>query len=362
MKRILGIETSCDETAAAIVSNGFNIESGIIASQIDRHAAYGGVIPELAAREHLRVIDTVVHQALEAAGISRLKEIDGIAVTQGPGLVPALLVGLSYAKGLAVTSGLPIVGVNHFSAHIYGAFFGVGKERIADGSLWPAAALVVSGGHTALLIIEANGGIRLLGQTLDDAAGEAFDKAAKLLGLGYPGGPIIQKTAARGNPNAFHFPRSLTPSSGKKMRDEDRFNFSFSGLKTALYYHCKKLPDGTLPEGEFLYDTVASYQEAIIDVLTRKTLDAVKFTGARSLVVAGGVACNGPLRERFQQKTPANVTLCMAPPKLCTDNAVMVAGLGFHQLEAGERLDLSADVYPKLPRVSRFPAVGFKED
>lgn len=355
MKKILGIETSCDETAASVVADGLTELSGVIASQADQHAAYGGVIPELAAREHLRVMDSVVKTALKEAGISSIRELDGIAVTQGPGLVPALLVGLSYAKGLSATSGVPLVGVNHFLAHIYGALMDDGDTFLQNPKTYPAVALVVSGGHSAILVIERGGAVRVLGQTLDDAAGEAFDKAAKLLELGYPGGPVIQKTGAKGDPQAYRFPRSLTLSSGRKMRDEDRFNFSFSGLKTALLYHCRQHCGHTLPEGQFLYDTVASYQEAIVDVLVRKTMDAVRFSGARTLICAGGVACNGPLRERLKSLTPQEVRLALAPPKRCTDNAVMVAGLGFHLYRQKQWMDLGADVYAKLPQVSFFP-------
>lgn len=350
--KILGIETSCDETAAAIVENGYTLHSSIIASQIAKHAAYGGVIPELAAREHLGCIDQVIKQAVKDAKM-KLNEIDAIAVTQGPGLIPALLVGNAYAKSLSFSLQKPLIGVNHFLGHIYASFLDSGAELAQDAKNYPVMALVVSGGHTALILIEANGEAKLLGQTLDDAAGEAFDKAAKLLGLGYPGGPIIQKLGALGDKSKYHFPRSFTPSAGKKLRDEDQLMFSFSGVKTALLYHVQKFPQPLCDA--LLYDTIASYQEAIIDVLTYKTFLAAQKFNARSIVVCGGVACNGPLRERFTQLCPKDIKLYLARPVNCTDNAVMIAGLAYHQMLRGEVMDIKADVYAKLPMLSQFP-------
>lgn len=355
MTTLLGIESSCDETAVSVVIDGLEVRANVIASQAAQHAQFGGVIPELAAREHLKVIDQVVAEALAQAQLKSIQDVDAIAVTQGPGLVPALLVGFSYAKALAATSGKPLIGVNHFQAHIYGALMGESSEFIHDAANWPMLALVVSGGHTAILKIEANGTMEIIGQTLDDAAGEAFDKAAKLLNLGYPGGPVIQKTAAKGDPKKYHFPRSLIPSSGRKVRSEDRFNFSFSGLKTALLYHCQSFRADAQIEGQLLYDTVASYQEAIIDVLVTKTLDALFYYHCKTLILAGGVACNQPLRERFMEKTPQNVHLCIAKPILCTDNAAMVGGLAYYQYLAHDFIPNNSEVFAKLPSVTHYP-------
>ena len=241
MTLILGIESSCDETAAAVVEDGFRVLSSEVASQIAKDAVHGGVVPELAAREHLKALTPVVSGALKQAGVT-LKDISAVAVTQGPGLIPALLVGLNYAKGISQINGLPLVGVNHFLAHIYGAFLDSPPDIFADESLYPLLALVVSGGHTSLMLIDKEGKARQLGCTIDDAAGEALDKGAKLLDLGYPGGPVIQKVAQGGDPEKFRFPRPLTGGAGKPVAPENRFNFSFSGIKTALLYHSQKYP------------------------------------------------------------------------------------------------------------------------
>ena len=348
MSLILGIESSCDETAAAVVEDGFRVLSSEVASQIAKHAVHGGVVPELAAREHLKALSPVVQGALDGAGVT-LKDISAVAVTQGPGLIPALLVGLNYAKGLSQMNHLPLVGVNHFLAHIYGAFLETGPELLADESLYPLLALVVSGGHTSLLLVERSGRAQQLGCTIDDAAGEALDKGAKLLGLGYPGGPVIQKTAATGDPERFHFPRPLTGGAGKPLAPENRYNFSFSGIKTALLYHVKKT--GPL-SGQDLADTAASYQAAVVDVLVRKTLDARKSFGARTVVVAGGVACNAELRRRMTEGVGKCAKLMLAPPRFCTDNAAMVAGAGFHTFKLGKFTDLDADSFARLPRIT----------
>ena len=259
MSLILGIESSCDETAAAVIEDGFTVRSSVIASQIATHAPHGGVVPELAAREHLKALDPVVTSALTQAGIT-LKDLDAVAVTQGPGLIPALLTGLNYAKGLAIGNNLPLIGVNHFMAHIYGAFLNGGAEELSDPANYPLLALVVSGGHTSLVLIEAGGEARQLGCTIDDAAGEALDKGAKLLGLPYPGGPSIQKAAASGDPEKYDFPRPLTGAAGKALSPENLYNFSFSGIKTALLYHLESKKELT---GELIADTAASYQRAV---------------------------------------------------------------------------------------------------
>ena len=348
MSLILGIESSCDETAAAVVEDGVRVLSSEVASQIAKHAVHGGVVPELAAREHLKALSPVVHGALAGAGVT-FKEIAAVAVTQGPGLIPALLVGLNYAKGLSQINHLPLIGVNHFLAHIYGAFLETGPELLHDDALYPLLALVVSGGHTSLLLAERSGEARQLGCTIDDAAGEALDKGAKLLGLGYPGGPVIQKTAAAGDPERFRFPRPLTGGAGKPLAPENRFNFSFSGIKTALLYHVRKNPGLS---GQLLADTAASYQAAVVDVLVRKTLDARRCFNARTVVVAGGVACNAELRRRMTEGVGDRARLMLAPPKFCTDNAAMVAGAGFHSFRQGKFIGLDADSFARLPRIT----------
>ena len=358
MAVILGIESSCDESACAIIRDGYQVLSSQVASQIAKHALHGGVVPELAAREHLTALHRVVKAALDEAGMT-MNDIDAVAVTQGPGLMPALLVGFNFAKGLALGNNKKLIGVNHFIAHIYGAFLEDGKEIIENKQNYPMLALVVSGGHTSLMLLDESGNARHLGWTIDDAAGEALDKGAKLLGLGYPGGPVMQRTGEGGDINKYNFPRPLTGTSGKALSDENRFNFSFSGIKTALLYHVKREEEaGKVFEGELLKDTVASYQEAVVDVLVRKTLNAAKFFKANSIVIAGGVACNKPLRERFTTKTPSNILLRMAKPVHCTDNAAMVAGVGYHYWKKNLFTDISADAFARLPEITQVPFAG----
>jgi N6-L-threonylcarbamoyladenine synthase len=341
---ILGIESSCDETAAAVVRDGEQVLSSVISSQIKVHAAYGGVIPELAAREHLRAITPVVDQALHESGC-RLDEIDAVAVTQCPGLVPALLVGASYAKGLAATRNLPLVGINHFLAHVYGAFLD-DPQALQDPAAYPILSLVVSGGHTALFAIQADGSAAIVGRTLDDAAGEAFDKAAKILHLGYPGGPVIDRLAKEGNPTACKFPRGLMGGGGRPAKREHRFNFSFSGVKTALLYHVQ---DREVSDAE-LKDVVASYQQAVVDVLVLKTLLAAKELGAPTIVLSGGVACNSRLRADMEAALRGSGRrLVLAPPKYCTDNAAMVAGLAYHSMRHGQTAGLNLGIQARLP-------------
>lgn len=356
MARILGIESSCDETAVAIIENGRKVISNIVSSQMAKHALYGGVVPELAAREHLTAIEKVCQEALQTANLS-VEDVDAVAVTHAPGLVPALLVGLNFAKGLASAYNKPLIGINHFLAHIYGAFIEAEDLDFADPSLYPMAALVVSGGHTSIVIIHSDGNAEVIGTTIDDAAGEALDKGAKMLDLGYPGGPVIERLARGGNAKRFHFPRSLTGTSGKGLDPENRFNFSFSGLKTALLYHTKKYADassGTL-EGELLTDTLASYQEALTDVLCSKLFDAVKLHRAGSAVLCGGVACNSVLREKFEKKCPGHVRCIIAPKKFCTDNAAMVAALAYHYFKAGQFSSLDLDALARLPKLTFVP-------
>jgi N6-L-threonylcarbamoyladenine synthase len=330
---VLGIESSCDETAAAVVHDG-RLLSNIIASQIKDHEKYGGVVPEIASRKHMEAISPVIKAALHQAGVA-MKDIAGIAVTRGPGLIGSLLVGLSTAKSLAYGLGIPFVGVNHLEGHIIAAFLEDKKPQ------FPFAALVVSGGHTNIYLVKKYHEFQLLGQTRDDAAGEAFDKAAKLLNLGYPGGVVIDKMAKSGNPKAFNFPRA--------MKDSD--DFSFSGLKTSLLVMLKKR--GCNFSDQELPDVVASYQEAIMDVLVEKTIRAAGANCIKQVVVCGGVAANSRLRQRFVEATAAaDMELFIPPMVLCTDNAAMIAALGEMLLKNGQSdsLDLNA--------VSRWPLVA----
>jgi len=339
---ILGLESSCDETAASIVRDGHEVLSNAISSQIDKHAVYGGVIPELAAREHLINLRIVLNKALEDAGCE-LKDIDGISVTNHPGLLPALLVGTSFASGLASSLNIPIVGVNHLIAHIYASF--IERQDILKEGDSSVTALLVSGGHTQIIVMSRDGKCEIVGSTIDDAAGEAFDKAAKIMGLPYPGGPVIDKMAIDGDVKAIDFPR---PLKGKK---EHRFNFSFSGLKTSLLY---KVKDKELSPLE-IKNTLASYQEAIVDVLTHKTFDAAKEFNSSHIVVCGGVACNSALRKRLLDLSEKkNVEVVLTPPKYCTDNAAMIAALGYHHLKNGVA-DECVEAIPRAPKISEVP-------
>ena len=313
---ILAIESSCDETAAAVVRDGRYVLSNVISSQVSVHAPFGGVVPEIASRRHLEAMVPVVEQALGEAGVS-LSDIGGIAVTQGPGLAGALLVGIAAAKALAYVRNLPIVGVNHIEGHLFAPFL----EHPVE---FPFIALVVSGGHTHLYRVEGVGRYTTLGQTLDDAAGEAFDKVAKLLGLSYPGGAVIDRLAAEGDPKRLHFPRPLI--------HDGTCNFSFSGLKTAVLTHLRKHPEAGC--GEELKHLCASFQEAVCDVLVQKTAAAVAATGISRMVVAGGVACNSGLRGEMERLAlERGLSLSIPPPLLCSDNAAMNAVPGDFYLE-----------------------------
>ncbi len=353
MSLILGIESSCDESAVAVVENGSKVLASAVASQIASHAVHGGVVPELAAREHLTALPRVLEEALNTAGVT-LDDISGIAVTQGPGLMPALLVGLNFAKAVAFTANKPLFGVNHFLAHIYGSFLDGYDELLKDENTYPALALVVSGGHTNILRIDRDGSVTIMGRTLDDAAGEALDKAAKLLGLGYPGGPVIQRTAEGGDARRFNFPRPLCGTAGKAVAPENRYNFSFSGIKTALLYTVRDIEGG--PDDCQIRDLACCFQDAVIDCLIRKTRLAAEAVGAKCVIAAGGVACNSILRERLENSMPSGIKVVLAQRKYCTDNAAMVAGIGYHHWRlnpAGDGMDI--DSYARLPELTTAP-------
>ncbi|MEX1247264.1 MAG: tRNA (adenosine(37)-N6)-threonylcarbamoyltransferase complex transferase subunit TsaD [Anaerolineales bacterium] len=370
--RILGIETSCDETAAAVVENGRLALSNVVASQAELHAKYGGVFPEVASRQHIKVIDAVVEEALAQAHLE-LDGVDAIAVTRGPGLPGSLIVGLNMAKGLALGSGKPLYGINHLEGHLYSAWVHLdeGVENALAAGLasshspsqegapaFPLLALIVSGGHSELVLMKDHLDYQRLGGTLDDAAGEAFDKVARLLGLGYPGGPAIQKAAAEGNPSAYAFPRAWL---------EDTWDFSFSGLKTAVMHKVRELGERNLP----VADLAASFQAAVVDVLVGKALRAANEFSAQEILVAGGVSANRALREAFGaedtgqygeavwqgkgefgeaklQVQSGNPSRIHFPPlPLCTDNAAMIAAAGyFRHALIGKSDGMEMDIEP----------------
>ncbi len=350
---VLGIETSCDETSAAVVRDGREILSNVVASQIALHRPYGGVVPELASRHHLEVIDTIIAESLNEAGV-RLDDIEGVAATCGPGLASSLLIGLTAGKAIALARNLPFIGINHLEAHL------VSPWLSARRNFEPNVSLIVSGGHTILVHARAVGDHTVLGQTLDDAAGEAFDKVAKLLGLGYPGGPEIEKYARDGNANAISLPRG-------KLHDPD-LDFSFSGLKTAVLYWLRKqssaesgessagnfrvLPAGSrlsALDSRLLPDFCASFQQAVVEVLVGKTVAAARACRVRAVTVSGGVACNTALRDQLAAACQRHhIELLVAGRKLCTDNAGMIAGLAFHKLRTGLRSPMDLDAQPNL--------------
>jgi tRNA N6-adenosine threonylcarbamoyltransferase len=321
--KILGIESSCDETAAAVVEDGRRILSNEIASQVEIHARYGGVVPEVASRQHLLAVIPIIRQAMDNA-MTNWQDLDAIAVTNGPGLAGSLLVGVSAAKAIAMAQDLPLVAVNHLEGHIYANWLGENEPE------FPLLCLVVSGGHTDLVLMRGHGDYTLLGKTRDDAAGEAFDKAARILGLGYPGGPAIDRAARCGKP-CLTLPYSWLPGS---------HDFSFSGIKTALY---RMVEEGRVLDAS---DAAASFQEAVVTILVDKTIAAAAEHGVRQIMLSGGVASNRLLRERLRQKSPLPVLI--PEPILCTDNAAMVAACGYFRMASGTASGLDMDVLPSL--------------
>jgi len=335
MSLILGLETSCDETAAAVVADGRAIVSNVVASQVELHRSYGGVFPEVASRQHVLDVIPVIEEALVRASAT-WAALDAIAVTSGPGLVGSLLVGVNVAKGLAWAKRLPLIGVNHLEAHLYANWLypvRAGQQEPPPAApRFPLLCLIVSGGHSDLVLMTGHGQYRVLGRTLDDAAGEAFDKVARLLDVGYPGGPAIQKTAEGGNPNRFVLPRAIL---------KEGYDFSFSGLKTAVLRIVRKHTALPLP------DLAASFQAAVVDVLVEKTRRAAEEFQVKEVLMAGGVASNTLLRERMVVRV--KVPVRYPPPALCTDNAAMVASAGYFKHMAGERAGWDLDVQPGMP-------------
>ena len=332
--RILAIESSCDETACAIVENGRTLLASTVASQMEVHARYGGVFPEVASRQHVLSVVPVVEQTLASAHLV-LTDLDAIAVTRGPGLAGSLVVGINTAKGISLGTGLPLIGVNHLEGHLYSAWIYRADNEPIDEPRFPLLALLVSGGHTELVLMSGHLEYQRLGATLDDAAGEAFDKVARLLKLGYPGGPAVQKSAQAGDAYRFNFPRAWLEGSN---------DFSFSGVKTAVLREVRELEKkGSLP----VADLAASFQEAVVDVLFTKTVNAARAYGANEILVAGGVSANRHLRDRFLSQSEFKAHI--PPIWLCTDNAAMIAAAGYYRYAHGQTSTLDMDVQVTWP-------------
>ena len=347
MTKILAIETSCDETAAAVVVDGHTALSNVVATQIELHSRFGGVFPEVASRQHVLAIQPVIEQALAEAGLSHVRQVDAIAVTHGPGLAGSLLVGVNAAKGLAFASGLPLLPVNHLEGHVYSNWVTLDNSPAVavPADRFPAVILIVSGGHTELLLMTSHCQYQRLGGTLDDAAGEAFDKVARLLNLGFPGGPALQRAAQQGDPTRYLLPRALAHSV------EHRFNFSFSGLKTAVLNLVRKL-EAENAGYDFAFDIAASFQAAVADVLVNKTADAAQHFGARQVCICGGVSANAGLRAAAQSRFAGlGLPLHIPPLALCTDNAAMIGAAAYYRWQHLPNAigDLSLDVSPNLP-------------
>ena len=328
--RILGIETSCDETAAAVVEDGTAILSNVVASQVEIHSRYGGIVPEVASRQHMLSIIPIVEQAMSDAGVPA-GDLSAVAVTNGPGLAGSLLIGVNLAKALAFAWNLPLIGINHLEAHIYANWLGT------EIPTFPLLALIVSGGHTDLVLMKDHGELVRLGRTRDDAAGEAFDKVARVLGLGYPGGPAIERASQEGKP-CHRLPRAW-------LRGSD--DFSFSGLKTAVVRLAEELGiRDAVPYDPKAADVAASFQRAVVDVLVTKTIDAAKRLGVKQILLAGGVAANGLVRDTMLRRSPLPVLI--PDLELCTDNAAMIASCGYFHLRTGETSGWDLDVLPGL--------------
>ncbi|MEN6372370.1 MAG: tRNA (adenosine(37)-N6)-threonylcarbamoyltransferase complex transferase subunit TsaD [Armatimonadota bacterium] len=331
--KILGIETSCDETSAAIIEDGRTVLSNVVSSQIDLFQRFGGVVPEVASRRHVELINPVVQQALDEAKMG-FSDLEAVAIINRPGLIPALIVGVSAAKAIAWAANLPLVGVHHLEAHIYANFL------VNPDIEFPVVCLIVSGGHSDIVYMSGHGQYEMLARTRDDAAGEAFDKSARAMGLGYPGGPLIDKLSEEGNPKAVRFPRA---------RVGDSLDFSFSGLKTAVIRYLQKQEEGVT-----LQDVAASFQQAVIDVLVKNTFEAAKQKNVKRVLVAGGVAANKGLQKQMKERGEELGILVSAPlPKLCTDNAAMAATAGYYRYMMGERSGLDLDSYASEPLAKR---------
>ena len=339
---ILGIETSCDETAIAVVTDGKRLRSNIIASQVELHSQYGGVVPEVASRQHVRDLVPVLEQAVSVSGL-KMEDLDVVSVTYGPGLAGSLITGLNAAKAIAFSLGVPLIGVNHLEGHIYASW--LGKLDPAQDPGFPLACLIASGGHTDLLLMEGHGDYRLLGRTRDDAAGEAFDKAARILGLGFPGGPEIQRVS-HGAASSERLPRAWMG---------DTLDFSFSGVKTALLhlaqergiYPSEKNSLGPAKTAEIVRNLAGAFQESLVDVMSAKLLKMADKYGAKGLILAGGVAANARLREEVSRRSPLPVII--PEPVLCTDNGAMIAVCAYYQFQRGEQFGMELDIDPGLP-------------